>query len=151
MAPVACVFGAALAVGLMSMRRWPPFRWTVFILTLAGLSITVTMRADWRRAVSPYRRMFDSADTDFSRLLPGMVGPSRQERLRPDIARGLALLAVAAFWAWRVGRADRVPHDVQHDAPAAPIHARWAALRNTHLAFWATIAAGTVVLSALGP
>ena len=166
MAPVACIFGAALAVGLISMRRWPPFRWTVFVLALAGLSITVTMRADWRRAVSPYRRMFASPDTDFSRLLPGMVGPSiensgsrpatrapapsREERLRPDIARGLALLAVAAFWAWRVGRADRAPQGAT-DAPAATLATRWAALRNTHLAFWATLAAGTVVLAALGP
>ncbi len=145
MAPVACVFGAALAVGLVSMRHWPPFRWTVFILALAGLSITVTMRTDWRRAVSPYRRMFASPDTDFSRLLPGMPGPTREARLRPDIARGLALLAVAAFWAWRVGRQGAA------DTPAPPVGARWAALRNTHLAFWATIAACTVVLSALGP
>lgn len=150
MAPVACVFGAALAVGLVSMRRWPPFRWTVFILALAGLSITVTMHADWRRAVSPYRRMFTSADTDFSRLIPGMVGPSRENRLRPDIARGLALLAVAAFWAWRVGRADRAQRGAA-DEPAATIAARWPALRNTHLAFWATIASGTLVLAALGP
>ena len=150
MAPVACVFGAALAVGLVSPRRWPPFRWTVFILALAGLSITVTMHADWRRAVSPYRRMFASADTDFSRLIPGMVGPSGEKRLRPDIARGLALLAVVAFWAWRVGRAARAQHGTA-DAPAPTIAERWAALRNTHLAFWATIAACTIVLAALGP
>jgi hypothetical protein len=107
--------------------------------------------------------MFGSADTDFSRLLPGMVGPamespgsrpatraapSRQQRLRPDIARGLALLAVATFWAWRVGRAA----GAQRGATDTPLlAARWAALRNTHLAFWATVAAGTVVLSALGP
>ena len=150
MAPVACVFGAALAVGLASKRRWPPFRWTVFILALAGLSITVTMRTEWRRAVSPYRRMFDSPDKDFARLLPGMVGLNREERLRPDIARGLALLAATAFWAWRVGRADRVER-VATGAPPPPIATRWAALRNTHAAFWATIAACTVVLSALGP
>jgi hypothetical protein len=148
MAPVACVFGAALAVGLVSMRHWPPFRWTVFILALAGLSITVTMRADWRRAVSPYRRMFASPETDFSRLLPGLPGPTREARLRPDIARGVALLAVVAFWAWRAGRAHDA--DAGH-APRSLVAARWTALRNTHLAFWATIAACTVVLSALGP
>ena len=150
MAPVACVFGAALAVGLVSLRRWPPFRWTVFILALAGLSITVTMHADWRRAVSPYRRMFVSPETDFSRLLPGMPGPSRQERLRPDVARGLALIAMAAFWAWRVGRAERDPYRAADD-PGAALAERWSLLRNTHLAFWATVAACTVVLSALGP
>jgi hypothetical protein len=150
MAPVACMFAAALAVGLVSLRRWAPFRWTAFVLTLAGLSITVTMGTDWRRSVSPYRRMFDSPDTDFSRLLPGMVGPTRQERLRPDIARGLALLAVTAFWAWRFGRADR-KQGGPTDAPPPPLAARWAALRNTHLAFWATVAACSVVLAALGP
>ena len=149
MAPVACVFGAALAAGLVSMRSRPPFRWTVFILALAGLSITVTMRADWRRAVSPYRRMFASPDRDFSRLLPGLPGPTREGRLRPDIARALALLSVAAFWAWRVGRADR--EHAAADATAANLAARWAALRDTHLAFWATMAVATVVLSALGP
>jgi hypothetical protein len=147
MAPVACVFGAFLAVGLVSMRDWPPFRWAVIILTLAGLAMTGTMRADWRRSVSPYRRMFVSPETDFARLLPGMPGPTRQERLRPDIARALALLAVAAFWAWRIGRAGR-----GRGAPdAAPATERWVHLRNTHLAFWATVAMGTVVLSALGP
>ena len=147
MAPVACVFGAALAVGLVSMRHWPPFRFTVFILALAGLAITVTMREDWRRAVSPYRRMFASPDTDFSRLLPGLPGPTREARLRPDIARGLALLAVVAFWAWRAGRAQTRAAG----APTSPLAARWTALRNTHLAYWATIAVCTVVLSALGP
>ena len=149
MAPVACVFGAAIAVGLVSMREWPPFRWTLLVLALAGGSITVTMRADWRRAVSPYRRMFAAPETDFSRLLPGMPGPTRQERLRPDIARGLALLAVAAFWAWRFSRADRV-RGAAH-AAESPFAARATALLHTHLAFWATLAAGTVVLSSLGP
>jgi len=146
MSPVACVFGVALAVGLAAMRHWPPFRWTVFMLTVAGLSITATMHADWRRAVSPYRRMFASPEVDFSRQLPGMVGMGPEERRRPDIGRSLALLGVVAFWIWRVGRAQARPY------PSPPtIGPRWAALRGTHLAFWATIAACTVMLSALGP
>jgi hypothetical protein len=146
MVPVACVFAAALAAGLVEMRGWPPFRWTVFLLVVAGLAITVTMREDWRRTVSPYRRMFAWPETDFSRLLPGLPGPTREARRRPDIARGLALLAIVAFWAWRCGRAKGANADAE-----ATLAARATALRNTHLAFWATLAAGTVVLSALGP
>lgn len=149
MAPVACVFGAALAVGLASLRGWPPFRWAAIVLTLAGLSVTVTMHADWRRAVSPYRRMFDSPATDFSRLLPGMPGAGRAERLRPDITRGAALAMILAFWAWRVGRASAFPRPAAH--PSAARTLRWRALRDTHLGFWATIAIGTLVLAALGP
>jgi hypothetical protein len=150
MAPVACVFAAALAAGLVAMKRWAPFRWTVFVLAVAGVSITATMRADWRRTVSPYRRMFAAPETDFSRLLPGMVGPGREERRRPDIARGLVLLSVVAFWAWWCGRAGRQQGNGDGTA-AARIAARWAALRDTHLAFWATIAACTAMLAALGP
>ena len=146
MVPVACVFGAALAAGLVEMRGWPHFRWTVFILAVAGLSITVTLHGDWRRSVSPYRRMFASPDVDFSRLLPGMTGQSREARRRPDIARGAALLAIVGFWVWRCGRANPALENGEWT-----LAARAAALRNTHLAFWATIAVGTLVLTALGP
>ena len=141
MAPIACVFGAAIAVGLA--RGSLPFRWTVIVLALAGLGITATMHADWRRSVSPYRRMFATPEADFSRLLPGLPGPAPHERLRPDISRGLALLAITGFWAWWMGRAKDDAHGT--------VASRGRSLAGTHLAFWATIAAGTALLSALGP
>ena len=146
MAPVACVFAVALAVGLVSVPSPTSFRATALVLALAGLAITTTMHEDWRRAVSPYRRMFTVPETDFAHLLPGMSGPGREARLGTDIARGLALITLLAFWAWRFGRPGTPP-----DTAARAEATRWTAVRNTHLGFWATIAAGTILLSALGP
>jgi hypothetical protein len=144
MAPVACVLAVPLALGLLRLERSLEYRWTVALLAILTVLITLTMLSDWRRAVNPYRHMF-TPETDFSRdLTPGPLVPEDGPAV---VRRGLEIamrsipLALVGFWAWICTRLR--PTDPQPEA-------RWRAIRNVHLAWWSTLAVGSGLLRALG-
>src|SRR5438128_5254933 len=62
LAPVAILLAAPLAVGLVELRSYLPFRWTVAALALVTVLISLAMLRDFRRVVNPYRGVFASAD-----------------------------------------------------------------------------------------
>jgi hypothetical protein len=150
MAPVAGLLAAPLAVGFVERGRYLPFRWSAVALILITGVITWTMLDDWRRPVKPYREMFPSAAVDFSRDLPGGSEEKQSEQARAvrDVGGSVVLALAIGFWAWRLTR--HVTASTARDRPreSTPI---WPLARDTHLGWWATLIALSVILSTLSP
>ncbi|HEY3122378.1 MAG TPA: hypothetical protein VGL15_17260 [Vicinamibacteria bacterium] len=146
LAPVAVLLAVPLAAGLVELRSYLPFRWTVIALALVSAAMSLAMLRDFRRAVNPYRGVFASNDVNFAQDLPDAVrGPdhlSAVSRTARDLGRGAFLAGVVAFWAWAFSRARPGGED---DGAVA-----WKRIRDLHLGWWATIAVGSVALHALG-
>jgi hypothetical protein len=146
LAPVAVLLAAPLAVGLVELGSYLPFRWTVIALALVTAAMSLAMLRDFRRAVNPYRGVFASNDVNFAQDLPDAVRGSDHlsavSRTARDLGRGVFLAAVVAFWAWVLSRARPGGED---DVAVA-----WKRIRDLHLAWWATIAIGSVALHAFG-
>ena len=98
MGPVTALFAVPLAVGLAELYGHLPFRWLLAATVLVSLVSVQAMRADWRRAVNPYRGVLTEA-TDFRRELPteGRSGAAAPRSL----AQAGVLLAALAFWTSR--------------------------------------------------
>ncbi len=98
MAPVAALLVVPLAVSLAQLHAHLPFRWLLIATVLVSLVSVLAMRADWRRAVNPFRGILTEA-TDFTRELPS-EGWSAAAAPR-TLLQGGVLLAALAFWTWR--------------------------------------------------
>jgi hypothetical protein len=146
MAPVAVLLAAPLALGLVDLCGFLPFRWTTVGLALVTAAISLAMLRDFRRVVNPYRGVFASADVNFAQDLPDAVRPpehlSAFSRAARDLGRGCVLAAMIGFWAWRFAR---VGSGGEEDVATA-----WRRLRDLHLGWWATIAAGSAALHGFG-
>jgi hypothetical protein len=111
MSPAAGLVAAALAVGLVELRRPLAFRWATATLVLVALAVTLTMGRDARRTVKPFRGL--PAEADLSRDLP--AGSPAAADAAVDMARAAVLLGAVGFWARRLARSRP---DASTDAPA---------------------------------
>lgn len=147
MSPAAPLLALPLAVGLQECGRRLPFRWTLAALALITLSMTWSFRADWLRTTNPYRGL--PPEANFAPDLPDgprdlVLSPPAARRL-PDLLRGLLMAAALAVWAKVLSR--RSPDPTSPMTPDQP----WPQIRNTHLAWWSTLAFLSVSLHTLGP
>lgn len=143
MAPVLLLLAPILSMALPALIERRAFRFTLAALLLAGLALSVTQWASWRRMVDPWEGLFASRAEDFSRLLPD-APPTPGERLRlpspgAELLRALVpALALAAWAAW-LGRA----REALAPRPALRALLAWSA------AAWGTVALVTGVLGLL--
>jgi len=140
MGPVAALLVVPLAFGLTELHGHLPFRWLLAAAVLLSLASVQAMRADWRRAVNPYRGVLTAA-TDFTPELPsngwsGVAAPR-------SLAEGGVLLGALAFWTWRFRRA-RLGGD---ETPAAAARE----IVSVHAGAWATVAVVALMLHAMRP
>jgi hypothetical protein len=147
MSPAVPLLAVPLAVGLQEWRRHLPSRWTFAALALITLSMTWSFRTDWLRNTNPYRSL--PAEANFAPDLPDgprdlVASPPEARRLH-DLLRGLLLGAVLAGWS--IVLTGRAQDPSLPTGPSSP----WPQIRNTHLAWWSTLALLSLCLHSLGP
>jgi len=104
-------------------------------LAVITLSMTWSFRADWLRTTNPYRGI--PPEANFAPDLPDgprdlELSPPESRRL-PDILRALILTAALALWSKVLSRPSPQTTVPEGQSP-------WPQIRNTHVAWWATIA-----------
>ena len=125
LAPVLPLLAVPLALSLVELGDYLPFRWAVVGLALASWTLSAAMLQDWRRTVKPFRGVLTPA-TDFTADLPGGTASGAA-----TAASGGLLLLVGVFWARRLSL-------VQSGGPASVANV-WRRILALHAAAWATV------------
>jgi hypothetical protein len=146
MTPAFTLLAVPLGIGVQELRRLP-FRWTAAALALITISLTWSFRTDWLRTTNPYRGL--PPEANFAPDLPDgprdlQASPPEARRL-PDLLRGLLLAGALALWSTVLTRRPSDP------SSSSGLLSPWPQIRNTHLAWWSTLAFLSLCLHSLNP